>query len=344
MKRASGETRIAVIIPYFQVEPGILGRALASVAAQRLEQGVSVTVYLIDDASPRPAGLEIDDCPSAEALELRVVRQPNQGPGAARNRGLDLAQKDGVDFIAFLDSDDVWAPSHLSDAFEALRHGYDFYCCDNARPGSFELFSENVDVLRNAGKKLAEKSVILDRDGPVRGFKRHELTDEVAVDYVSHTSTVVLRSEAVGDIRFDADLRNACEDRMFWMQVALAGARIAISWRCNVECGKGVNLFFDAYDWNSPGTIDRLGCQLLFAEKLKRQSRPSPRRMQFAEARARDTRRAYAFLFVRMLLRLRRPPVGILGRLMGLDPLLPVKMPWLFLTVLMDPARAARPF
>ena len=202
--------------------------------------------------------------------------------------------------LPFWDSDDAWAPSHLSDAFEALRHGYDFYCCDNARPGSFELFSENVDVLRNAGKKLAEKSVILDRDGPVRGFKRHELTDEVAVDYVSHTSTVVLRSEAVGDIRFDADLRNACEDRMFWMQVALAGARIAISWRCNVECGKGVNLFFDAYDWNSPGTIDRLGCQLLFAEKLKRQSRPSPRRMQFAETRARDTRRAYAFLFVRI--------------------------------------------
>lgn len=337
-------TRVAVIIPYYQVDPGILSRALASVAAQDRSSGIDVKVYIVDDSSPHPAETEIAACRAAESLDLHLVRQPNRGPGVARNHGLDLAQNDNADLIAFLDSDDIWTPRHLADAVAALRCGYDFYCCDNARPGSFDLFSENVGILSGGGKKLAARSKLIDSDGPVRGFAPHALTDEVAIDYISHTSTVVLRSSAVGSLRFDADLRNACEDRMFWMQVALAGARIAISWRCNVECGRGVNLFFEAYDWNAPGTIDRLGCQLLFAEKLMRQSQISPRRMEFARTRARDTRSAYAFLFVRMLLRLRRPPFGVFRRLIGFDPLLPARMPALFLKVFLDPRRASRPF
>ena len=336
--------RLAVIIPYYQVDAGILSRALAGVAAQVLGAGTEMKVYVIDDASPHPAASEVSGCLAADTLDLSVVRQPNQGPGVARNRGLDLAQEDGADFIAFLDSDDIWKPRHIADALEALRCGYDFYCCDNSRPGSFDLFSEHVSILNNGGVKLAERSVLIDEVGPVRGFVPNALTDEVTIDYISHTSTVVLRAEIVAGIRFDADLRNACEDRMFWMQLAIAGARIAISWRRNVECGRGVNLFFDAYDWNAPGTIDRLGCQLLFAEKLMRQRGVSPRRRAFGEMRARDTRSAYAFLFVRMLLRMRLPPFGAFRRLLGFDPLLPAKMPALFLKVLLDPDRAARHF
>ena len=49
---------ITVVIPYFQREPGILARALASIAAQQACP-LSVHVIVVDDASPVPADAEI---------------------------------------------------------------------------------------------------------------------------------------------------------------------------------------------------------------------------------------------------------------------------------------------
>jgi succinoglycan biosynthesis protein ExoW len=103
----------------------------------------------------------------------------------------------------------------------------------------------------------------------------------------------------VRSLRFDAELRGAGEDRMFWLELALAGARVAISWRCNVTCGTGVNLFFSAHDWNSAATLEKFASQLLFAEKLKRHGQLSEARLDFARRRVRNCRRAYAFLFMR---------------------------------------------
>lgn len=338
-------TLVAVVIPYYQIEAGILSRALDGIAAQELPEGVRVRVYVIDDASPRTAEEELAGAPAAQGLEIVVERQPNGGPGVARNRGLDLVRAAGdASFVAFLDSDDIWKSRHLADALAALERGYDFYCCDNSRPGSFDLFSEHVEILNGGGWKLADRSTLLDADGPVRGFGPHVLNDEIVVEYISHTSTIVVRADAVRDIRFDPDLRNACEDRMFWLMIALSGACIAVSWRCNVDCGKGFNLFFDAFDWDSPGTIERLGCQLLFAEKLMRHDAMTPRRLAFAQSRAARSRRAYAFLFVRMILRRRRPPFRTLQRLVAFDPLLPLRMPALFLKVFLDRRPEMRQF
>ncbi|MGP1358477.1 glycosyltransferase family 2 protein [Roseicyclus sp.] len=327
--------RVGVVIPFYQREAGILSRALGGVAAQVLPEGVALRVYVVDDGSPRPATTELSDWHAR--LEIVLIEQANGGPGRARNAALDRIEADGdVDLVAFLDSDDVWHPQHIADAIAALGHGYDFYCCDNVRPGTYALFSEHFPVLAGGGAGLAARSVVVDPEGPVRGFAPQELCDDVAVSYLSHTSTVVLRAGAIGDLRFDPDLRSAGEDRMFWLMLALAGARVAISWRVNVTCGQGVNLFFSAHDWNSPATVERLGCELLFAEKLLRHEILTEARRNYAKSRARRSRRAYSFLFLRMLVRLRPPPLGTFRRLLAFDPLLPLRMPPLFLGVLLD--------
>jgi succinoglycan biosynthesis protein ExoW len=46
---------LAVIIPFFQHESGLLARALDSVASQHIPEGWSVEVIVVDDGSPRQA-------------------------------------------------------------------------------------------------------------------------------------------------------------------------------------------------------------------------------------------------------------------------------------------------
>jgi succinoglycan biosynthesis protein ExoW len=339
------QTGVAVIIPYFQREKGILRRAIDSVLAQQLPPAVALRVIVIDDASPIPAQAELAGLTPVADVTIDVVRQANAGPGGARNRGLDMVEQDGgIDYVAFVDSDDIWLPTHLCDALAALAQGYDFYCCDNSREGSFARFSQDVALLNDHGRALAGRATELDPDGPVFGFPPHALDDDFVTGYLSHTSTVVLRATRVHGLRFDTDLRNASEDRMFWLTYVLSGAAVVISWRSNVSCGRGVNIFFAAYDWNAPATLERIGCQLLFAEKLIRMPVMTPPRAAFAKDRARTTRRSYSFLFLRTLLRGHLPPLQSFRRLLKLDPWLPLRMPPLFIAVLVDRRPEARKF
>jgi len=48
---------------------------------------------------------------------ITIVRQENQGPGAARNRGIALAQSE---FLSFLDADDEWYPWYLENSLRAI--------------------------------------------------------------------------------------------------------------------------------------------------------------------------------------------------------------------------------
>jgi len=95
----------SVVIPVYNRAP-VIADAVRSVLAQS-DQDFEIVV--VDDAS--------DDDPKAglDALRdprIRFVRQETQGGGGvARNRGIDLAQGQ---FIAFLDSDDVFLPHHLA--------------------------------------------------------------------------------------------------------------------------------------------------------------------------------------------------------------------------------------
>ncbi|NLW82819.1 MAG: glycosyltransferase [Phycisphaerae bacterium] len=48
---------------------------------------------------------------------IHLVNQDNRGPGAARNRGIHMAD---APYLAFLDADDQWHPWHLQNAVAAM--------------------------------------------------------------------------------------------------------------------------------------------------------------------------------------------------------------------------------
>jgi len=105
--------KISVIIPLFN-KAAYIERALASVAAQTF---TDYEVIVIDDGST-DGGAAV--AANSRDPRVRVLSQPNTGPGAARNRG--LAEASG-EFIAFLDADDEWLPDFLLRALAVLESG-----------------------------------------------------------------------------------------------------------------------------------------------------------------------------------------------------------------------------
>jgi glycosyltransferase involved in cell wall biosynthesis len=93
---------VSVIVPVYNGER-FLAATLESIVAQDYEP---VELIVVDDGS--------DDTSAdvAAAFDgVRVIRQENQGPAAARNAGLAAA---GGEFVAFVDSDDLLPATKLT--------------------------------------------------------------------------------------------------------------------------------------------------------------------------------------------------------------------------------------
>lgn len=102
--RAEGAQRIliSVVVPAFEAET-TLAEALESIRRQGLGSGLEIIV--VDDGS-RDGTAAVAAAPP----DVRLIRQPNAGPSAARNRGIAAARGE---MLAFLDADDWWAPGRL---------------------------------------------------------------------------------------------------------------------------------------------------------------------------------------------------------------------------------------
>ena len=104
-------TLISIIIPVYNCERYLAG-AIESVLAQTWRR---IETIVVDDGSTDGSA----DVAKRFGSLVRYDLQPHAGPGAARNRGVELAQGD---YLAFLDADDLWVETKLElqmAAFEA---------------------------------------------------------------------------------------------------------------------------------------------------------------------------------------------------------------------------------
>ncbi|HMM81114.1 MAG TPA: glycosyltransferase family A protein [Pyrinomonadaceae bacterium] len=93
---------VSVIIPNYNY-----GRFLREAVDSALGQTVAPhEVIVVDDGSTDDSG----EILASYGERIIVIRQQNQGVGAARNKGAEIATGE---FLAFLDADDYWAPTKL---------------------------------------------------------------------------------------------------------------------------------------------------------------------------------------------------------------------------------------
>lgn len=103
---------VSVIIPVYKVE-AYLSACVESVLSQTY---TNIEIILVDDGSP-------DNCPricdgyAAKDSRIHVIHKENGGPSSARNMGITASNGE---FLAFLDSDDLWSPFFLEHLYQAI--------------------------------------------------------------------------------------------------------------------------------------------------------------------------------------------------------------------------------
>jgi len=131
---------VSVIIPLYNKEKYIT-RSLNSVFAQTYQD---FEIVVVDDGST-DGGPEL--VREYQDPRLRMICQPNEGPGFARNRGI---QETTAPYLAFLDADDEWLPDFLSRYLDALTANPD---CDYVVGPHFqgESREDKSDLWRKSG-------------------------------------------------------------------------------------------------------------------------------------------------------------------------------------------------
>lgn len=172
---------ISVISPFFN-RAHLIPRLVKTIADQTVRPS---EIIIVDDCSTDDTEATIGDvtCP----IPIVYTRLPKNGGGAvARNAGIELAKGD---YVAFLDSDDEWAPVHLQILLERAQSiGGDFVIASRARIVPGDRVRPNGDY---------------PKDGSVADRTHFVLSGGLAFQ----TSTLLMPRHTAARYRFDDRLR-----------------------------------------------------------------------------------------------------------------------------------------
>jgi succinoglycan biosynthesis protein ExoW len=302
-------TKCTVIIPYYQDKPGILARALRSVFAQT---HADFDVIVVDDDSPLPAERDLRDFTLEQRSHIAVIRQENAGPGGARNTGLDHVPVDSA-YVAFLDSDDEWMPDHLKNAVAGLSR-FDADCYWASIRGS-DAFYYHFGV-----SALADVTAVnrLSDDPPLV-----EIPDLAGVMLKNwsflHLSAMVIGESLFRKVRFEAALRLAAEDVLFFYDCVRAARRVVLSDAAGAVRGEGINIFH-GMDSDSPLFLKQQFNTWVALDRLENRFAHGPQDRASIESYKQTARRQALWGQMRLVRRRRLPQLGQLAAWAWRDP------------------------
>ncbi|MGA2071889.1 MAG: glycosyltransferase [Terriglobia bacterium] len=199
---------VSVVIPTFNRAQQAQA-ALTSVLAQTYP---SFEAIVVDDGSTDRTGEAIQrliDQQSGNGKPIRYFFQPNLGQSAARNKGINEARGE---WVAFLDSDDLWFPDKLAWQVRAIDHfgGRCSACITDAR--LVDNQGKDTTAFRESGKHYEE----------TLGMDLHTSTSLVRCRDPFWVSTLLVRTDVAKQVgSFDEDIGYA-EDHDFLFRLSLA--------------------------------------------------------------------------------------------------------------------------
>ena len=205
---------VSVVIPTFNRAREVQA-ALISVLAQTYP---AFEVIVVDDGSTDGTWEAIQQFirrQNGKRKQIRHFFQPNQGPSVARSKGIEQARGE---WIAFLDSDDVWLPDKLELQVQAIQQFKDECgaCFTDAQ--MVNDLGLNVSSFRFFGRHY-DQTVGIASDALLciaKGFCGFWL------------STLLVRSDLARRIHaFDPEIQVA-EDRDFYFRLALVTSLVYI--------------------------------------------------------------------------------------------------------------------
>ena len=301
--------KLTIIIPFYQKEPGILRRALASIFAQEFND---FDVIIVDDESPFPAALEIETLPAHERDRVSIIRQENAGPGGARNTGLDNVPAE-TQFVAFLDSDDIWTPGHLRRAHAAMTGlRADCYFASITGGDAFYYHFGIADLERTETvTRLCDDPLLVEIP---------DLTKVMLKNWsFLHLSCMVIGRPLFETVRFDAALRLAAEDVLFFCDSVLAGRRVVLCGEAGAVRGEGLNIFHGV-DSDSPQFLRQQFNTWVALDTLEARFAERPAEVESIRSYKQTARRQALWSQARLVKRRKLPQFDMLARWALRDP------------------------
>lgn len=192
---------ISIIIPIFNASP-LLERCIDSVLSNTGD--FELEIIAIDDGST-------DN--SVEILRekypmVQILKQSNQGPAAARNKGIAYASGK---YLAFLDADDYWMPRFIEKTGAFLE--------DNPETVAVSVGQEHH--LPNGTINLAPR--ILSSDNYLHPLVLEDFFEFWAINNHVCTGSVLMRTEIVRQTGGQRTELRITEDLEFWAYLATFG-------------------------------------------------------------------------------------------------------------------------
>jgi glycosyltransferase involved in cell wall biosynthesis len=191
-----------VIIPTYNRLEMVL-QALESVWSQTFSD---YEVIVVDDGSTDGTSEKLQ----ALRSRARVLRQPNRGQGAARNKGIHSA---AGEYVVFLDSDDLWFPWTLA-AFHNVIGQYEY-----------PAFISGTEIVFESAHLLAENEALKKLD--TRFFADY-LTFGKESAWVPPSATAI-KKDALLAVGGFPEKRMSYEESDLWLRLGIAKGFVRVT-------------------------------------------------------------------------------------------------------------------
>ncbi len=195
MERTYADGLVSVIMPIYNAEKYLV-QTLDSIFSQNYK---NIEIVLVDDCSKdRSTEIILEQIKTHPEI-VYYIQEKNMGAGAARNKALELAKGQ---YVAFLDSDDIWMPNKISRQVALME--------TKKTPFSYTA----IEMMDEHGETIKKK----------RNIKETCNYKYLLHNTIIATSSVVIDRSVLGDFRMP--LRRGGQDYATWL-LLLRGGTVA---------------------------------------------------------------------------------------------------------------------